>query len=104
MPIQKGKKRRRPRSRGLGTGGDSVRSSAPAVPASKRAAPVMRRGWQPPMWVNIAIGVVLCAIGVVSSIVQGLSGVHLLILLAYFGLAGLYFGKALRQYRSKRQP
>jgi hypothetical protein len=108
MPIQKGKKRRRPRRRGSYNDNGAVEPSAPAVPAQPKpsARPIMRKGFQPPMWVNILIGAVLCVVGIIFYLLpqKGMgSGTHLIILLGYFALGGLYFGKAFRQYRAKRQ-
>jgi hypothetical protein len=58
------------------------------------------------MWVNLLIGGFLFILGIVFSLTpqKGSSiGWHLVILLGYFALAGLYLGKAFRQYRKKRQ-
>lgn len=66
----------------------------------------MRRGWTPPLWVNLAIGLVLVGVGVVFWLVpqKGMgTQAHIIILLGYFALAGLYLGKAFRQYRGRRQ-
>ena len=109
MPVQKGKRRKRPRRRGSGglaPAADEVVEPSPAV--GKRAArPIMRRGWEPPLWVNATVGVVLFVLGIFFMMAPnpGFSGgVNVFILLGYFALAGLYLGKALRQYRRRRQP
>ena len=61
------------------------------------------------MWVNLLIGGFLFILGIVFSVTslashKGTSiGWNLIILVGYFALAGLYLGKAFRQYRKKQQ-
>lgn len=104
MPMQKGKKRKRPRRRGLGLNGDEP--ARPVVNSAPKASsrPAARRRWEAPLWVNLVVGTFLVAIGIVFFLVpaRGSStNTRLLFLLLYFALAGLYFGKAIRQWRSR---
>jgi len=66
----------------------------------------MRRGWQAPLWVNLAVGTGLVVAGLVFFLLPGKgtgTGQRLIFLLLYFVLAGLYYGKAIRQWRTKQQ-
>jgi hypothetical protein len=105
MPVQKGKRRKRPRRRGPLTVSDmpETTESSSARPITSK---VRRRGFQPPLWVNLAFGIGMIVFGVVFTITpqKGMSTQNrLLLLLAYCVIAGFYLFRAFRQYRNKRQ-
>ncbi|MCA1597337.1 MAG: hypothetical protein LC772_13075 [Chloroflexi bacterium] len=107
MPIQKGKKRKRIRRRGPSTTGAS---QAEASSRGRQPVPpptvAKRRGWQPPLWVNLAFGLGMLVVGVVFTIVpqKGMSTQNrLLLLVAYCVIAGFYLARAFRQYRARQQ-
>jgi predicted lipid-binding transport protein (Tim44 family) len=100
MPEQKGKKKRKPRSRGSGAG---PQESTPAAATSQAARPV-RRGWQGPPWMNAALGVFMLIAGVYffGFAQQGMDiRTRLLLLVAYIAVAGFYFFRAYKGYRAR---
>lgn len=108
MPIQKGKRNKKPRRRGVSeTAGSVSRSAAPsASPVRQKAsAQGRRRGWQPPLWVNVMVGTGMVIFGIIQFFTQqhnaGMTGLVFLVL--YFVIAGLYLGKAYQQYRAKQR-
>lgn len=99
MPIQKGKKRRKPRSRGNGE--STVYSEAPDTAKAKPVKQTRPR-FEAPLWLNLALGTGMVLFGVVFfviSIVGGsaISTQNVIILVLYLVVAGLYLGKAWRQ-------
>lgn len=106
MPVQKGKRRRRPRRRGAPLEDYEPQAATSTSPPKGTARPIMRRGWQAPLWANLAIGFFLAVSGAFFFLFPGKgagSGQRLLFLLLYFALAGLYLGKAIRQWMQKRR-
>lgn len=105
MPIQKGKRRKRPRSRGISQAHpvEPVTRPAPAAKVSER--PVRKR-WRPPLVINVVFGIAMVVFGVLFFAWNKGIGVQerVLLLLAYLVVASIYLGKAFRQYRSSRQP
>jgi hypothetical protein len=108
MPQTRGKKKSKRLRRRLGMlGGDGIETAAPpaaAQPRKRPAGPIMRRGWQPPFWVNALMGVGLVLFGVVFFFRVGGGGTQVLLLLAYCALGGFYLFRAVRQYQAKRRP
>jgi hypothetical protein len=105
MPVQKGKQRKRPRNRirrdPATEGGET---SATTAPKTRAARPVGRVRRQPPLWLNVMLGIIMAVAGPYFTIFasNGLSlAPRLLLLLGYFLIAGYYFGKAYRQYRRR---
>src|SRR5579864_846994 len=101
MPVQKGKKRKRPRRRGYAS---DLESEPTVIAQEKRTArtPGRRRGWQPPMSFNIIFGVLMVGLGVFFfAIPQKGMGTQsrLLLLILYLGLGSLSLWRAYRQYR-----
>jgi hypothetical protein len=100
MPEQKGKKRRKPRSRGSGTAVHEVNSEAVAA----RPARPVRRGWQGPPWLNAVLGVFMLIAGVYffAFVQKGMDiRTRLLLLVAYVAVAGFYFFRAYKSYRAR---
>ena len=108
MPVQKGK-RRRSRIRNRPSHYESGETdNLPTVDEKpKRAAkPVMRRGWNPPLWVNLMLGVGMAVFGIFFFVLpqKGMgSGQRLLLLVGYFLVAGFYLFRAYRQYRQRQE-
>lgn len=106
MPVQKGKRRKRPRRH---TSSTAVAESQDAQPA--QASRVERRGarrqrWKPPPLVNAAFGATMIAVGVVFYFVipqKGGSDTKLLFLILYLALGALYLGRAFLEYRRRQQ-
>jgi hypothetical protein len=105
MPVQKGKRRKRPRHRGIG--GEHVDAPQTVVQSS---APVrtrrQRQRWQPPLWFNVALGFAMIVFGIFFFATQSHGMAmqeRLLLLLGYFVVAGFYLAKAFQQYRARRQ-
>lgn len=105
MPVQKGKQRKRPRNRirrdPATEGGET---SAETAPKTRAAKPVGRVRRQPPLWLNIMLGVIMAVAGPYFTIFasNGMgTAPRLILLLGYFLIAGYYFGKAYRQYRRR---
>ena len=107
MPLQKGKKRRKPRrhNRAYDRDFDQPEQGSRSVPAMPTAR--KKRGrWEAPLWLNLVVGISLLVLGILFLAFpqKGLGGTsRLIILLGYFALAGLYLSKAVRQYRERRQ-
>jgi hypothetical protein len=105
MPVQKGKKRKRPRRRGSPLDAESEQPVMAQERRPTRAA-TRRRGWQPPLAFNVIFGVVMIAIGVFFFFIpqkgMGAEG-RLLLLILYLGLGGLSLWRAYRQYQEKQQ-
>jgi hypothetical protein len=104
MPIQKGKRRNRHRRRAVGF--DEL-DQTPAVPARPQSSTQSkpRRRWELPFWMNLVWGLLLVGFAVLYFVVPARGvpkGTQLLFLVAYFVLAGLFLGKAYRQYRESR--
>jgi uncharacterized membrane protein HdeD (DUF308 family) len=100
MPEQKGKKRRKPRSRGSGSGAHQVTAETTTVQQSRPA----RRGWQGPPWLNAVLGVFMLIAGVYffAFVQQGMDiRTRLLLLVAYIAVAGFYFFRAYKGYRAR---
>jgi hypothetical protein len=105
MPIQKGKQRKKPRNRirrePLAEGAETPTTAAPKSHAAKPVARVRR---QPPLWLNIMLGIIMAVAGPYFTIYasKGLgTAPRLLLLLGYLLIAGYYFGKAYRQYKRR---
>lgn len=107
MPIQRGKRNKKPRRRGMSEFGEQP----PVRSTSSTASPVKtdqgrRRRWQPPLWVNALLGVGMLIFGiVVFEMPQKGAGQtqRLIFLVLYFLIAALYLGKAYQQYRVKQR-
>lgn len=107
MPIQRGKRNKKSRRRGVSEYGEQI----PARPTSSTASPVKaergrRRGWQPPLWVNALLGVGMIIFGIIVFVMpqKGAGQTQRLIFLVlYFLIAALYLGKAYQQYRVKQR-
>lgn len=98
MPEHRGKKRRKPRSRG----GGFQTEAAPAV-AARPVRPV-RRGWQGPPWMNALLGVFMLVAGAYFFffVQQGMDiTARLILLVAYIAVAAFYFFRAYRGYRAR---
>ncbi|HEX6510568.1 MAG TPA: hypothetical protein VF221_23310 [Chloroflexota bacterium] len=107
MPVQKGKRRKRPRNRVPRDAGDDIaEQAAPAATRASGSRPASRQRRQPPPWLNVTLGTVMVVAGSYFTIVApgglGTPG-RLILLLGYFLIAGYYFGKAYRQYRRRGQ-
>lgn len=101
MPEHKGKKRRKPRSRGGGAGSGIAASVPSAAPAQARPA---RRGWQGPPWLNAVLGVFMLGAGVYFFLFvqQGMDiRSRLILLVAYIAIAAFYFFRAYKGYRAR---
>lgn len=106
MPIQKGKKHKRPR------GGRVSRSiyderddGGQATPVTRPERPsIWRMGRQQPPWMNALMGVVMLVVGIVFFFFFG-GGMgqneRLILLLLYVLLSTFYLGRAVRQFRSR---
>src|SRR5579884_359172 len=99
MPIQKEKKRRKPRSRGNG-----VSTALGEIPETQQAKPVKksRPRFEAPMWLNLALGIGMVVFGVVFFVISiaggsAISTQNIIILVLYLFVAALYLGKAWRQ-------
>lgn len=107
VPLQKGKKRRKPRHRTAQWDEESVgetRAPTPVTTRSARPVKPQRRGLNLPWWANGLVGLVIIAAGVFFFInpARGTShNLQLIFLLGYFVIGGLYVGKAYRQYSSR---
>jgi len=67
---------------------------------------VMRKGWTPPLWVNVAFGASMLVLGVTFTVLpqRGMSTQNkLLLLVAYCVVAGFYLVRAYRQFRKRRE-
>jgi hypothetical protein len=105
MPLQKGKRRKRPRRRGPAV---LAEDDQPQIVQERRTTrpATRRRGWQPPLAFNLIFGLVMIGLGLFFFVIpqkgMGTQG-KLLLLILYFGLGALSLGRAYRQYRSKQQ-
>ncbi|GAC1513011.1 MAG: hypothetical protein NVS2B16_16950 [Chloroflexota bacterium] len=80
---------------------------SPAQPTSRvrPVAPPRRTGFQLPLWGNIAVATIILVVAVFLFAVptKGTStNTRLLFFIAYFALSALYWGKAFRQYRARK--
>lgn len=105
MPVQKGKRRRRPRNRGIRDEESEIQVPRSAAERKGSAAPVRRRRAELPLWANVAVGLVIIGVGTYLFVPRhgSLQLSNFLILLIYFALGGLYIGRAALQYRKRRQ-
>jgi hypothetical protein len=78
----------------------------PASPSTsvktRGARPARRPGVQLPPWGNLLFGFLILGVGLYLTAVQkgpAFSATRIIFLVLYAGLAGLYFGRAYRQYR-----
>src|SRR5579872_1594839 len=105
MPVPKGKQRRKPRNRVRRDLTSEVAEPTPTPAAKSRGSrPVGRTRRQPPLWLNVTLGVIMVVAGTYFTIFSpgGLALVaRLILLLGYFLIAGYYFGKAYRQYKRR---
>lgn len=105
MPVQKGKQRRKPRNRTRRElTRETVESPNVTAPTTRARNPVRRTRRQPPMWLNVTLGVIMVVAGTYFTIFSpgGLgTAARLILLLGYFLIAGYYFGKAYRQYKRR---
>jgi hypothetical protein len=103
MPVQKGKRRKRPRTRRGGADDFADESSTPMVQEpSPRAQTRRAKRWQFPPWLNLAIGLALLALGAIFALAptKGIPPVlHVVALVGYLFIAALYLSTAFRQYR-----
>jgi hypothetical protein len=98
MPEHRGKKRRKPRSRGGGEQTDTTQTPA-AVPVRP-----VRRGWQGPPWLNAVLGVFMLVAGVYFFLFvqKGMDlTARLVLLVAYIAIAAFYFFRAYKGYRAR---
>jgi|SRR5579875_142260 len=104
MPIQKGKRRRKPRTRG-----SSEASAVPvASPATSQARPAAKSRFEPPLWFNMALGVGMVIFGLVYFVLPLFNGgkistSSIVVLVLYLVVAGLYLSKAWRQRVATRR-
>lgn len=103
MPVQKGKRRKRPRGRRSAADYLADESSTPIV---ERTSPKPRtrraRRWQFPPWLNLGIGAALLGLGALFALspAKGIPpALHIVALVGYLLIAGLYLSTAFRQYR-----
>lgn len=105
MPIQKGKQRRKPRNRIRRETTEELAAPSVVAPSKARSAKPLRPARrQPPLWLNVTLGLVMVVAGTYFTIFSpgGLgTAARLILLLGYFLIAGYYFGKAYRQYRRR---
>ncbi len=108
MPVTKGKKKSKRVRRRLGMlGGGEEFDDTAASPVPRKqvpAKPIMRRGFQAPLWLNATIGVAMLLFGVSYFVVNGTGkgGESLLLLVAYLAIGGFYIARAVRQFIAKR--
>ncbi len=108
MPVQKGKRRRRPRHRSsLERPLDSEAAPSKSSGADHKgsARPVRRAGRTQPLWVNVVIGIGMLVLGAIFTFIvpqKGMSvGVKLALFIGYCIIAAFYLSKAYRQYRAR---
>lgn len=100
MPVQKGKRHKRPRSRGHQTDG-----AVAASPVAPKSEPVRRSRRRTPTWMKAGIGTLMLVAGLFFFISDSNSvGMRdrILLFVIYLVLAALYLGSAAREYLSKR--
>jgi hypothetical protein len=98
MPEHRGKKRRKPRSRGGGAQTEEA-PTAGAVPVRP-----VRRGWQGPPWLNLTLGVFMLVAGVYFFLFvqKGMDlTARVVLLVAYIAIAAFYFFRAYKGYRAR---
>jgi hypothetical protein len=107
VPVQRGKRHKKPRRRGGQTllRDDPMIAARPAV----EAAPPKRKGFgarQRPWWLNVAFGVIMLIVGVATYVIPQ-KGVdpheRFLFLLLYFVIAAVTIGIGIFQYRRQHQ-
>jgi len=108
MPVQKGKRRKRPRNRGTleGPFEPSTAPSKSSGPDQKGSArPARRAGRTQPLWVNVVIGIGMLVLGAFFTFIVPQKGMNLAVKLALFIgyciIAAFYLSKAYRQYRAR---
>lgn len=105
MPVPKGKQRRKPRNRvRRDLTSEAVEPTAAPAAKTRNSRPVRRSRRQPPLWLNVTLGIIMVVAGTYFTIFSpgGLRlAARLILLLGYFLVAGYYFGKAYRQYKRR---
>jgi|SRR5947209_18862130 len=99
MPVVRGKKKTKRERRRFGSVAPAVSDDQIATAPAAAAKPVRRRGWQGPPWLNVLVGVIMVAGGVVFARLNKGGAV---ILIAYWVVGGFYLYQAYRQYRKKK--
>jgi len=93
MPVQRGKRRKRPRNRRSGADYLSDESSSPIIEETPARTRTRRaRRWQFPPWLNLVIGLALLTLGAVFALApaKGIpSLLHVTALVGYLLIAGL---------------
>jgi len=82
----------------------TVESTTAPAAKTRSSRPVGRNRRQPPVWLNVTLGIIMVVAGTYFTIFSpgGLALVaRLILLLGYFLIAGYYFGKAYRQYKRR---
>ncbi len=108
MPVQKGKRRKRPRNR-ITLERPFEPSTAPSKSSGAdqkgSARPVRRAGRTQPLWVNVVIGIGMLVLGAFFTFIMPQKGMSLAVKLALFIgyciIAAFYLSKAYRQYRAR---
>lgn len=113
MPEQKGKKKTKRERRRFGSLAQPPAdtplaiASRPEPKGSRNGAKAVKRPRrQLPLWANASIGAAMIVFGIFWAVTSGRNaglGQQLLLLGAYCAVAAVYLGKALQQYRAKRQ-
>ncbi len=105
MPVPKGKRRKRPRTRiARSTVDQPVQTQESGASPAKTSRTARRARRQPPLWVNAGLGVLMIVAGVYFTLFSpgGLSTpARLILLVGYVAISGYYFFKAYRQYRQR---
>lgn len=110
MPVQKGKRRKRPRGGRLGSDARPFDEEVPKAPIASQASgsrAARRKRFELPLWANLTAGVFLLILGTLFTLTpqKGFSALeHGIILLGYVALSALYLSKAFRQYRARQNP
>lgn len=108
MPETKGKRRNRGRRRPSGAPYSTAPAThhAPAsVPAPAPRRGLRRRGWQPPLWYNIFLGVISLAAGIwlFQGVIQHhTKGFQAYLPFLYFLLAAMTLVRAYTQIKARR--
>jgi hypothetical protein len=105
MPVPKGKQRRKPRNRvRRAPTNESAEASSVAAPKTSAGKTMRRARRQPPLWLNILLGLIMVVAGPYFTFFTsgGLAiPARVILLLGYFLIGGYYFVKAYRQYRER---
>ncbi|GAC1636116.1 MAG: hypothetical protein NVS4B2_24150 [Chloroflexota bacterium] len=78
---------------------------SPAQPTSRArpVAPPRRTGFQLPFWGNIAVATIILVVAIfLFAIPAKQTSTNTLLFVAYLALSALYWGKAFRQYRARK--